>query len=145
MKDWQTSDGIYEQHLQAVSDGVIKHGQNLSREQGGVANPIACTVLEDGILIGGVTGRTEFRRLFINYLWVDSAWRGRKLGTELLHRLEALALARGCGDALIETLDDGAADWYERCGYRVVAHLPGYCGPWSRHTLLKILNPESDV
>lgn len=144
MRQWQTC-GIHEQHLQAVSDGVIKHGQNLSREQGGVAKPIACTVLDDEILIGGVTGRTEFHRLFISYLWVDAAWRGRKLGAELLHRLEALALARGCREALIETLDDGTADWYKRCGYRIVAHLPRYCGPWSRHTLLKTLNPESDV
>lgn len=142
MKEWQTC-RISEQQLQAVSEGVIKHGQNLSRERGGVANPIACMVLEDGILIGGVTGRTEFRRLFINYLWIDAACRGRKLGTELLHRLEALALARGCREALVETLDDGVADWYKRCGYRIVAHLPGYCGPWSRHTLLKTLNPES--
>jgi GNAT superfamily N-acetyltransferase len=83
MKEWRTC-GIHVQHLQAVSDGVINHGQNLSREQGGVANPIACTVLDDEILIGGVTGRTEFDRLFINYLWVDAAWRGRTIGTELL-------------------------------------------------------------
>lgn len=144
MKEWRTC-GIHVQHLQAVSDGVINHGQNLSREQGGVANPIACTVLDDEILIGGVTGRTEFYRLFINYLWVDAAWRGRKIGTELLHRLEALAVARGCRDALIETLDDGVADWYKRCGYQVVAHLPGYCGPWSRHTLLKTLDRGSDA
>ena len=46
MKEWRTC-GIHVQHLQAVSDGVINHGQNLSREQGGVANPIACTVLDD--------------------------------------------------------------------------------------------------
>jgi hypothetical protein len=46
MKEWQTSDGVHDPHLQAVSDGVIKHGQNMSREQGGVANPIACTVLQ---------------------------------------------------------------------------------------------------
>jgi GNAT superfamily N-acetyltransferase len=78
--------------------------------------------------------------LFVNYLWVDAQRRGIGLGAEALHRLEALAVERGCVDALIETLDDDVAEWYSRCGYQVIAHVPQYCGPWSRHTLLKTLD-----
>lgn len=143
-KEWRTTGSIHEKDLRAVSDGVIQHGQNLSRGHGGNADPIACTLMDDETLVGGVTGRTEFGRLFINYLWVDAPWRGKGIGTELLHRLEALALEHGCHEALIETLDDSVAHWYKRCGYRLVAHLPQYCGPWNRHTLLKDLKPDRD-
>jgi len=141
-RQWHTTGNIHEKDLRAVSDGVIQHGQNLSRGRGGSADPIACTLMEEDDLVGGVTGRTEFRRLFINYLWVDASWRSQGIGTELLHRLEALALEHGCCDALIETLDDSVAHWYRRCGYRLVAHLPQYCGPWNRHTLLKDLRSD---
>ena len=79
---------------------------------GGNAQPITCGLHEDGQLIAGATGRTEFRRLYIGYLWVDEAWRGGGIGTEVLRRIEAQALQRGCVDALIETLSDRTADWY---------------------------------
>nr|WP_122423636.1 hypothetical protein [Pseudomonas viridiflava] len=61
------------------------------------------------------------------------------LGAEALHKLEALALERGCVDSIIETLDDGVAGWYQRTGYVLIAYIPNYCGPWNRHILLKSL------
>ncbi|MGN4050714.1 GNAT family N-acetyltransferase [Pseudomonas sp. SM4] len=140
MREWVTGGDIHKDNLQAICDGVIEHGRALSEARGGRAQPIACLVMENGQLVGGATGRTEFRRLFVNYLWVDAQRRGMGLGAEALHRLEALAVERGCVDALIETLDDDVAEWYSRCGYQVIAHVPQYCGPWSRHTLLKTLD-----
>lgn len=145
MREWRTNDDIHQMHREAISEGVIQHGQALSRAHGGYAEPLACMLMDDEVLIGGVTGRTEFGRLFINYLWVDTRCRRQGLGTELLHRIEALALQRGCLEALIESLDEHVARWYERCGYRMIAHLPQYCGPWGRHTLLKPLLPSDQA
>lgn len=145
MREWLTTGSIDDIQRRAIADGVIQHGQNMSRGHGGHAEPIACAVMDDDVLIGGVTGRSEFDRLYVNYLWVDAPWRGQRLGTALLHRLEALALERGCVEALIETLDDDVAQWYERLGYQPIAHLPKYCGPWSRHTLLKPLRPDQEL
>ncbi|KTC25944.1 GCN5 family acetyltransferase [Pseudomonas marginalis ICMP 9505] len=141
MKEWHTTGSLQDSHLRAISEGVIHHGQALSRDKGGYSEPLACVLMENGMLLGGVTGRTEFQRLFVNYLWIDTLWRGQGLAAEALRRLEAAAMDRGCVDALIETLDDDIAQWYERCGYRLIAHLPEYCGPWSRHTFLKSLVP----
>jgi len=139
MREWLTVRDINADILNAISDGVLQHGRALSEARGGHAESIACALMEEGTLIGGATGRTEFRRLFVNYLWIDAQWRGTGLGTQALHKLEALAVERACVDALIETLDDDVARWYTRCGYRLIAHVPEYCGPWSRHTLLKTL------
>nr|WP_080438340.1 GNAT family N-acetyltransferase [Pseudomonas syringae] len=109
MREWITGVDCNEADLNAISDYVIRHGRALPQSQGGKPESIACLVKEEGILIGGVTGRTEFQRLFINYLWVDEQWRSRGLGAACLNRVEALAMERGCVDALIETLNDEVA------------------------------------
>ncbi|WP_163020017.1 GNAT family N-acetyltransferase, partial [Pseudomonas viridiflava] len=100
-----------------MRNGVIDTGRDLSEPLGGNAKAIACALTEDSLLMGGATGRTEFQRLFVNFLWVDQQWRGTGLGAEALHKLEALAIERGCVDSIIETLDDGVASWYQRIGY----------------------------
>ncbi|WP_440785048.1 GNAT family N-acetyltransferase [Pseudomonas syringae] len=139
MRAWVAGTDIDSHLVKVIGEGVLQHGRALSESKGGQAQPVACLVMENDLLIGGATGRTEFRRLFINYLWIDAQWRGKGLGAEALHRLEASAAKTGCVDALIETLDDEVAKWYARCGYELIGHIPGYCGPWSRHTLLKSL------
>lgn len=142
MREWITGADFNDTDLKIISSGVIRHGCALPQSQGGQPKPIACLVKEDGVLIGGVTGRTEFQRLFVNYIWIDDQWRSLGLGTACLNRLEALAIERGCVDALIETLSDETAQWYSRCGYVLIALLPRYCGELtSRHTLLKKFHP----
>ncbi|WP_164708225.1 GNAT family N-acetyltransferase, partial [Pseudomonas viridiflava] len=126
-----TDDNLDSSFLQAIRDGVIDAERDLSEPLGGNANAIACALSEESMLMGGATGRTEFQRLFVNFLWVDQQWRGTGLGAEALHKLEALALERGCVDSIIETLDDGVASWYQRIGYVLIAHIPRYCGPWN--------------
>jgi len=93
-------------------------------------------------LIAGALGRTEFRRLFINYLWVDEGWRGRGLVSDVLRRLEAQALKRGCVDALIETLSDRHAELYERLGYAMMAHVHDYLPGFTRYILIKVWKPR---
>jgi GNAT superfamily N-acetyltransferase len=143
MREWLTGAQIADDQIQVIGAGVLHHGRALSEAKGGLAGSIACVVMEHGLVIGGATGRTEFQRLFVSYLWVDVQSRGEGLGAEALHRIETLAVERGCVDALIETLDDDVAKWYARCGYRLIACLPEYCGPWGRHTLLKSFASQS--
>jgi hypothetical protein len=56
----------------------------------------------------------------------------------VLAQMEREAHARGCRDALIETLDDLTAQWYQRLGYAPAAVI-ACVGPFRRHTLLKRL------
>ena len=41
------------------------------------------------------------------------------------------------------TLDHGVAALYGRLGYRSVAVVFSYVGPFNRHVLLKLLNPPA--
>jgi GNAT superfamily N-acetyltransferase len=143
MKVWATNDDVDDSFLRAIREGVIGVGRSLSQSLGGHPTSIACVLSQESSLIGGATGRTEFQRLFVDLLWIDEQWRGNGMGAKVLHKLEALAMERGCVDSIIETMDDGIADWYQRTGYELVAKVTKYCGPWNRHTLVKSLDAKA--
>lgn len=133
---WRRDAELPPADLDAIREGVILHGRQ--QTQGSDARDIACACYEDGQLIAGAWGRTEFQRLYLSYIWVQSEHRGQGLGGQLLRQIEAQALKRGCVDALIETLLDEAADCFEHLGYACVAHLHDYVPGFTRHTLLKV-------
>ena len=118
-----------------ISEGVFSFGRSFAK--GGQASPLACTVRENGTLIAGGVGRTEYSRLFVSSLWVVEPKRGKGLGTEVLERMEAEARARDCNDSLIETLNDRVASLYARLGYHTEAIVNGYVGPFNRHIMVK--------
>lgn len=136
MQEWKQDQALCPADLDAIRDGVILHGRQ--QTQGSDARDIACALYEGGELIAGASGRTEFQRLYVNYLWVQAERRGQGIGGQVLRQLEAQALKRGCVDALIETLQDETAALYEHLGYACVAHLHDYVPGFTRHTLLKV-------
>jgi GNAT superfamily N-acetyltransferase len=137
MQAWSITREPTEAELRTVSEGVLNHGRSLAFA--GRAKPIACLLRHSGEIVAGATGRTEYERLFVQYLWVTSSRRGEGLGTQALTRLERAAQLEGCQDSLIETLDEGVAQFYVRLGYRELAVVGGYVGPFSKHILLKYL------
>lgn len=126
--------------LAQITAGVRIAEQQLS--QGSDAQPIACALYEGDALLAGASGHTEGQRLFIEQLWVQAERRGQGLAGDCLRQLEALALRRGCVDALAETLSDEAADLFEHLGYACIAHLHDYLPGLTRHTLLKVWMPR---
>ena len=123
--------------LKVIAEGVFFHGRAQARD--GNAEPIACLVRDGPRVVAGGTGRTEYQRLFLSHLWVAEDLRRQGLARRILQALESEAVHRGCRDALIETLDDGVAALYGRLGYRGVAVVSGYVGPFNRHILVKPL------
>ena len=136
---WTLGARAPEDDLQVIAEGVFSHGRAQARD--GNAEPIACLVRDGPRVVAGGTGRTEYRRLFVSYLWVAEDLRRQGLARRILQALESEAVHRGCSDALIETLDDGVAALYGRLGYRSVAVVSGYVGPFNRHILVKSLEP----
>ncbi len=125
--------------LEIVSDGVFTFGRSEAFDSD--SQPIACFLREGHTVIAGATGRTEYLRLFINYLWVKETIRRQGVGQEALRRIEIAAAERGCQDALIETLSDNNADFYHGLGYRPVATIPRFVGRFTRHIMVKPLPP----
>jgi GNAT superfamily N-acetyltransferase len=137
---WRRDQEVPAADLQAIREAVQLHGRQ--QTQGSDAQPIACALYQDGELIAGAWGRTEFQRLYVDYLWVQEAHRGQGLGGDCLRQIEAQALRRGCVDALIETLLDEVAELYEQLGYACIAHVHDFVPGFTRHTLLKVWQPR---
>lgn len=139
-RDWRRDAAVPAADLDAIRDGVIAYGRQ--QAQGSDAQDIACALYQDGEMIAGAWGRTEFQRLYVNYLWVHADHRGQGLGGDCLRQVEAQALKRGCVDALIETLLDDVAELYEHLGYACISHVHDYVPGFTRHTLLKVWSPR---
>lgn len=136
LRQWRRDEQVPQAALDVVREGVLIQGRQ--QAQGSDARDIACALYEDDQLLAGATGRTEFGRLYVNYLWVESERRGEGLGGACLRQIEAQALKRGCVDALIETLSDETAQIYEHLGYACIAHVHDYVPGFTRHILLKV-------
>jgi GNAT superfamily N-acetyltransferase len=121
--------------LAVVANGVFAHGR--AQASDGKAEPISCLVRDEGRVVAGGSGRTEYSRLFVSYLWVAQEFRGQGIARRVLKEIESEAAIRGCRDALIETLDDSVANLYSRLGYHSVAVVSGYVGRFNRHIMLK--------
>ena len=118
-----------------VVNGVFAHGRSQAKD--GDAEPISCLVRDKTLVVAGGSGRTEYHRLFVNHLWVAEELRGQGIGSRILLLLESEAARRGCRDALIETLDDSVARFYDRLGYKQIAFVASYVGHFNRHIMLK--------
>lgn len=133
--EWILGSGVPAQDLEVIAKGVQRHGRALAHD--GHAEAIACVVRDNYRVIAGGSGRTEYQRLFISYLWVAEAFRGQGIARGILKKLESEAARRGCRDALIETLDDSVARLYASLGYRSIVEISRYVGRFNRHILLK--------
>jgi ribosomal protein S18 acetylase RimI-like enzyme len=138
MLEWQVTDNPQEEDIAVVFDGVFSFGRAQARA--GNAKEIACFVRQNGVVIAGASGRTEFNRLFVSLLWVSEPLRHQGLAKRLLATLESHAIERGCTSAMIETLLEPAALLYRSQGYSVTAEVPECVGPFTRYIMLKRFN-----
>jgi GNAT superfamily N-acetyltransferase len=88
-------------------------------------------------VVGGAVGRTWGQACELLQLWVADSHRGRDIGTELMQRFEAHALARGCEEFYLETYSFQAREFYEKHGYRVAYTLDAYPHRIERYLMRK--------
>ncbi len=74
---------------------------------------------DQGDIIAGTAGRTFGRWLQINTLWVSETARGENLGSQILSAIETAAIARGCSQSLLDTLNFQAMPFYKKHGYEI--------------------------
>jgi GNAT superfamily N-acetyltransferase len=102
--------------------------------------PLALVILDnEGAPRGGLWGRSYYRWLFVELLFVPEAARGQCVGTELLRRAEAEAARRGCHGVWLDSFSFQAPDFYRRLGYAEFGVVEDYPPGHSRHFLKKRL------
>ena len=86
--------------------------------------PLVIRVERDGVLLGGLMGRTGRGLLSVDYLALPMAEQGSGLGSRLMAMAEAEAVRRGCHEALLYTVQFQAPGFYEKLGYTEFGRLP---------------------
>src|SRR5581483_6922270 len=98
-----------------LEQGLREHGIAAVGSRG--FQPVAIFAVDDtGERIGGIYGFINWTWLFVSLLWVAEDVRRKGVGAELLRRLEAAAIERGCLQAHVDTFSYQARPFYERYG-----------------------------
>lgn len=93
-------------------------------------------------VIGGASARTFGNWLLIDTLWIHEGLRGEGVGKKVLDELEKAAVARGCTNALLDTLNFQARPFYEKLGFKVEWTQQGYPQTGCKYFMTKTLTPE---
>lgn len=78
-------------------------------------------VLRDslGVAFGILTAFTAFSEIYIENLWIETAYRGKGFGKKLLKELENSFEGKGFNNINLVTNAFQAPVFYEKCGYQV--------------------------
>lgn len=102
--------------------------------------PLVLTLHDDSAqIVGGLWGRTAFRWLFVELLYVPDMLRGHGIGADLMSRAENEAVRRGCHAAWLDTFEFQARGFYERLGYSCFGELHDYPPGFARYFMKKAL------
>jgi GNAT superfamily N-acetyltransferase len=103
-------------------------------------HPLAIFVRDQrGQIVAGINGGMWGGYLEIKNLWVHEDLRGQGIGRRLLLAAEQQARARGCNQALLDTHDFQAPEFYKKLGYSVFGVFEGIGGRYNRYYLRKQL------
>lgn len=94
-----------------------------------------------GATVGGLIGRTLFRWLIVELLFVPAEYRGRGLGADIMARAEAIARERGCLGIWLDTFSFQAPGFYEKLGFERFGQVDGHPPGAARVFLQKRLHP----
>jgi GNAT superfamily N-acetyltransferase len=81
--------------------------------------------------IGGLWGRIVYDWLYVEMFVVPEAFRGHRLGSDILKQAEDIARARGCIGVWLDTYEFQAPDFYAKQGYELFATIDDH--PLGQH------------
>ena len=82
------------------------------------SEPLVLLAREGTAVAGGLVGATSYGWLLVKIVWVAEEMRRRGLGACLMAQAEALARARGCHGAWLDTSSSDAERFYAHIGYK---------------------------
>lgn len=111
-------------------EDLIGEGLNgYNRERAGPSDERMLWIVardDDGVVSGGLKGRSEFAWLFVDWLWIRADRRARGIGSRLLAQAETEARARGCAGIYLGSFTFQAPDFYKRAGYSEFGRIGGF-------------------
>ena len=74
---------------------------------------------ESGNVLGVLNAFTAFSEIYVDDMWVDSAYRGKGYGRKLLQELESHFEGKGFNNINLVTSAFSAPGFYKKCGFTV--------------------------
>lgn len=126
----------------AILEGLIAH--NNAGTGGLYPSPrnIALSVRDEstGKVLGGLTARIGYSRMFIELLYIPQDLRGTGIGRQLMEEAEQVAREAGCLGIWLDTFSFQAPGFYKKLGYHEFGAIADYPPGHTRHFLHKILS-----
>ena len=129
-----------------VTLGNLLNHYNMDTLQVGSPNlePLKIMVKDErGRVVAGLIGKTLWRALSIDVLFVHEDFRGRGLGSALLQEAENEARQRNCHLALLTTISARAKECYLKNGYNIIGKVPNFPAGHSTFELSKLLSKKT--
>jgi GNAT superfamily N-acetyltransferase len=96
----------------------------------------------DGEILGGALGNIWGDWMFVAYLWVDRALRGKGYATRLMATAEEHARAKQSGNAFLDTFSFQARPLYEKLGYHLFGEEKDHPKGHNRYLMTKRLGEK---
>lgn len=96
--------------------------------------------LYKGEFAGGIYGNFQYDYLFINTLFVNNKYRGKKIATKLMKMIESKAYEMNVHNLYITTFEFQALGLYKKLGYKVVMEIYDYPKGFKEYTIYKKLS-----
>ncbi len=100
-------------------------------------------VLDNDQFVGGIYGNFQYDYLFINVLFVDKKYRGKRIASKLMQMIESEALKRGVTNLYLTTFEFQALDFYKKRGYEVVMTIEDFPKGFAEYTLYRKMKKAS--
>ncbi|MCP4323328.1 MAG: GNAT family N-acetyltransferase [Alteromonadales bacterium] len=126
-----------EESIKEIRDGLVEHNSHFL--DGVERKKIAFYSIENGVKKAGVTAEIFGSWLLINFLWVDKSLRSKRVGSDLMAKLETYAIEQGCHSSMVDTFSFQAKPFYEKLGYKCQMSLDNYPVNHSRYYFTKQL------
>jgi GNAT superfamily N-acetyltransferase len=127
---------------EAILQGLIAH--NSAGTGGLYTSPrnIALSLREEstGKVLGGLTARIGYSRMFIELLFIPEELRGAGMGRKLTQKAEDVAREAGCLGIWLDTFSFQAPGFYSKLGYSEFGVIADYPPGHTRHFLHKLLS-----
>lgn len=107
--------------------------------------PVCLSLVHEGQLVGGLTGKINWGWLYIERLAIDANWRRLGFGKQLVLAAEELARRRDCSGVWVDTYTFQVPEFYLRLGYEQFGRLPNHPTGHSRVFFRKSLRSNTQT
>lgn len=84
---------------------------------------IAIAAMDQGKIAGGLIAKQTYESIYINLLAVDEGYREQRIGSQLMQKIEEIALQRGMIHLTLTTKSYQALAFYQKNGYEIFGSL----------------------